>query len=64
MRRLDPDPQGHWQSLWRLSSGAHFRPLDMSTARIINEADIIPNRAAGYRLVKGELKKSGNGSRL
>jgi CubicO group peptidase (beta-lactamase class C family) len=32
-----------------------FRPLDMQT-RIINEADIIPNRAAGYRLVKGELK--------
>src|SRR5262249_52446745 len=24
--------------------------------RIISEADIIPNRAAGYRLVKGELK--------
>jgi CubicO group peptidase (beta-lactamase class C family) len=33
-----------------------FRPLDMSTTRIISEADIIPNRAAGYRLVKGELK--------
>lgn len=33
-----------------------FKPLDMKTARIINEADIIPNRAAGYRLVKGELK--------
>lgn len=33
-----------------------FRPLDMQTARIISEADIIPNRAAGYRLVKGELK--------
>lgn len=33
-----------------------FRPLDMRTTRIINEADIIPNRAAGYRLVKGELK--------
>jgi hypothetical protein len=28
----------------------------MSTTRIISEADIIPNRAAGYRLVKGELK--------
>ena len=24
--------------------------------RIISEADIIPNRAAGYRLVKGQLK--------
>jgi CubicO group peptidase (beta-lactamase class C family) len=33
-----------------------FRPLDMRTTRIISEADIIPNRAAGYRLVKGELK--------
>jgi CubicO group peptidase (beta-lactamase class C family) len=28
----------------------------MNTARVINEADIIPNRAAGYRLEKGELK--------
>jgi len=33
-----------------------FAPLGMSTAHIINEADIVPNRAAGYRLVKGELK--------
>jgi CubicO group peptidase (beta-lactamase class C family) len=33
-----------------------FRPLDMTTTRIISEADIIPNRAAGYRLVKGDLK--------
>lgn len=33
-----------------------FQPLDMTTARIISEADIVPNRAAGYRLVKGELK--------
>jgi len=33
-----------------------FKPLGMNTARIINEADIIPNRAAGYRIVKGELK--------
>jgi CubicO group peptidase (beta-lactamase class C family) len=33
-----------------------FRPLNMRTTRIISEADIIPNRAAGYRLVKGELK--------
>ena len=33
-----------------------FRPLDMRTARIISEADIVPNRAAGYRLVRGELK--------
>jgi CubicO group peptidase (beta-lactamase class C family) len=33
-----------------------FRPLGMSTTRIISEADIVPNRAAGYRLVKGRLK--------
>lgn len=33
-----------------------FKPLGMTTARIISEADIIPNRASGYRLVSGELK--------
>jgi CubicO group peptidase (beta-lactamase class C family) len=33
-----------------------FRPLGMSTTRIMSEADIVPNRSAGYRLVKGELK--------
>lgn len=33
-----------------------FKPLGMTTSRIISEADIVPNRAAGYRLVKGELK--------
>jgi CubicO group peptidase (beta-lactamase class C family) len=33
-----------------------FQPLGMQTTRIISEADIIPNRSAGYRLVKGELK--------
>ena len=33
-----------------------FQPLGMSTTRIISEADIVPNRAAGYRLVKGQLK--------
>jgi CubicO group peptidase (beta-lactamase class C family) len=33
-----------------------FTPLGMTTARIINEADIVRNRAAGYRLVKGILK--------
>jgi len=33
-----------------------FHPLGMNTTRIISEEDIIPNRAAGYRLVKGELK--------
>jgi CubicO group peptidase (beta-lactamase class C family) len=33
-----------------------FEPLQMNTARIISEEDIVPNRSAGYRLVKGELK--------
>ena len=33
-----------------------FQPLGMNTTRIISEADIVPNRAAGYRLVKGELR--------
>ena len=33
-----------------------FHPLEMNSTRIISEADIIPNRSAGYRLVKGELK--------
>jgi CubicO group peptidase (beta-lactamase class C family) len=33
-----------------------FKPAGMTTARVINEADIIPNRAAGYRVVNGEIK--------
>ena len=33
-----------------------FGPLGMSTARVISESDIVPNRSAGYRLVNGELK--------
>jgi CubicO group peptidase (beta-lactamase class C family) len=33
-----------------------FKPIGMTTARIIDEADIVPNRAAGYRLVDGKLK--------
>ncbi|MEO6540948.1 MAG: serine hydrolase domain-containing protein [Ferruginibacter sp.] len=33
-----------------------FKPLGMSTARIISEYDIIPNRAAGYRMDSGEIK--------
>ncbi|HSE30311.1 MAG TPA: serine hydrolase domain-containing protein [Pyrinomonadaceae bacterium] len=33
-----------------------FEPLGMTTARIISEADIVPHRAAGYRLVAGEIK--------
>ncbi len=33
-----------------------FKPLGMRSARVISEADIVPHRAAGYDLVKGELK--------
>jgi CubicO group peptidase (beta-lactamase class C family) len=33
-----------------------FEPIGMTTARVISEADIVPNRAAGYRLVDGVLK--------
>jgi CubicO group peptidase (beta-lactamase class C family) len=33
-----------------------FQPLGMTSTRIIGEADIVPNRSAGYRLVKGKLK--------
>jgi CubicO group peptidase (beta-lactamase class C family) len=33
-----------------------FQPLGMNTARIISEEDIVPHRAAGYRLVGGALK--------
>jgi CubicO group peptidase (beta-lactamase class C family) len=33
-----------------------FSPLGMRQARIISEADIVPNRAAGYELVKGRLQ--------
>ena len=33
-----------------------FKPLGMTTARIISEADIVHNRAAGYELIKGEIK--------
>ena len=33
-----------------------FHPLGMASTRIISEADIVPHRSSGYRLVKGELK--------
>jgi len=33
-----------------------FKPLEMTTARIISESDIVPNRAAGYHVVNGQLK--------
>jgi CubicO group peptidase (beta-lactamase class C family) len=33
-----------------------FQPLGMRTARVISEADLVPNRAAGYEVVDGEIK--------
>ena len=33
-----------------------FQPLGMTTARVISEAEIVPNRSSGYRLVNGKLK--------
>lgn len=33
-----------------------FRPLGMNSTRVISESDIIPNRAAGYLWVNGQLK--------
>ena len=33
-----------------------FGPLGMTSTRVINEADIIPHRAASYRLVGGRIK--------
>lgn len=33
-----------------------FEPVRMNTTRVISEADIIPNRAAGYQLVRGQVK--------
>lgn len=32
-----------------------FKPLGMTTARVISERDIVPHRAAGYQLVDGRL---------
>lgn len=32
-----------------------FAPLDLSTARVISEKDIVPNRASGYRLLDKEI---------
>ena len=33
-----------------------FKPLGMTSTRLISDRDIIPNRAAGYELENGELK--------
>jgi CubicO group peptidase (beta-lactamase class C family) len=32
-----------------------FSPLGMRTAQVISEADIVPNRAAGYQLIDGQI---------
>jgi CubicO group peptidase (beta-lactamase class C family) len=33
-----------------------FRPLGMSSTRIISEEDIVPDRVNGYRIIDGQLK--------
>jgi CubicO group peptidase (beta-lactamase class C family) len=33
-----------------------FDPLGMTSSRVISEADLVKNRAAGYRLEQGEIK--------
>ena len=33
-----------------------FKPLGMTSTRLINESDIIPNRSAGYEIHDGQLK--------
>jgi CubicO group peptidase (beta-lactamase class C family) len=33
-----------------------FRPLGMTSTRLMSEADVIPNRVRGYALVNGQLK--------
>lgn len=44
----------HWS---QFQARRLFGPLGMSTTRVISDADIVPNRAAGYELdAKGEVK--------
>ena len=43
----------HWGEFLRRRV---FEPLKMETTRVISEEDIVPNRAAGYRLVEDQLK--------
>ncbi len=33
-----------------------FQPLEMRATRVISESDIVPNRASGYRMVRGQVK--------
>lgn len=44
------------QSYGDFLSARVFKPLGMNATRVIDEADIIPNRSAGYELVKNEIK--------
>ena len=51
------DPQNQRRNSTAIFSRTNvFDPLGMNHTRVITEADIIPNRAAGYRLVDGVLK--------
>lgn len=43
----------HWSEFVRERV---FAPAGMRTARLMSEADIVPNRADGYRVADGELK--------
>ena len=38
-----------------------FQPLGMASTQIISEADIVPHRSSGYRLVKGQLNTTADG---
>jgi O-succinylbenzoate synthase len=33
-----------------------FQPLGMASTRVISEADIVPNRSSGYRIIDGQIK--------
>ncbi len=40
-----------------------FKPLDMTSTRLISDSDIIPNRSAGYEIHRMESSKTSNGFR-
>ena len=33
-----------------------FQPLGMTSTRVMSEADIVPNRSSGYRIIDGQIK--------
>ena len=41
---------------WEFLGKRIFKPLGMTSTRLISERDIIPNRAAGYELENGQIK--------